>query len=36
MTTGKVYQAEPFPEFMQEIMKSDGLIEYVRGRMAKS
>ena len=36
MTTGKVYHAEPFPEFMQEIMKSDGLIEYVRGRMAKS
>ena len=33
LTTGKVYQAEPFPEFMQEIMKADGLIHYVRGRM---
>lgn len=33
LTTGKVYQAEPFPEFMQEIIKADGLIHYVRGRM---
>lgn len=33
LTTGKIYQAEPFPEFMQEIIKADGLIHYVRGRM---
>jgi len=34
-TTGKVYQSEPFPEFMQRIMKADGLINYVRERMAQ-
>jgi 3-isopropylmalate/(R)-2-methylmalate dehydratase small subunit len=33
LTTGKTYQAAPFPEFMQEIMKADGLINYVRERM---
>ena len=31
-TTGKTYQAVPFPEFMQEIMEADGLIHYVRER----
>jgi 3-isopropylmalate/(R)-2-methylmalate dehydratase small subunit len=33
LTKGSVYQAEPFPDFMQEIIKADGLIHYVRGRM---
>ncbi len=32
LTTGKTYQAAPFPEFMQDIMKSDGLINYVSER----
>ena len=34
-TTGKTYQAVPFPEFMQEIMEADGLINYVRERMGR-
>ncbi|MGM0471115.1 MAG: 3-isopropylmalate dehydratase small subunit [Bacillota bacterium] len=29
LTTDEVYQAEPFPEFMQEIIQSGGLINYV-------
>ena len=32
LTTGKTYQAEPFPGFMQEIINADGLISYVRER----
>ena len=32
LTTGKTYQAEPFPDFMQEIINADGLISYVRER----
>lgn len=30
-TSGKVYQAAPFPEFMQQIMKADGLVQYIKG-----
>ncbi|NLL71572.1 MAG: 3-isopropylmalate dehydratase small subunit [Epulopiscium sp.] len=30
LTKGESYQAEPFPEFMQEIIKADGLISYIR------
>ncbi|ADI02899.1 3-isopropylmalate dehydratase small subunit [Syntrophothermus lipocalidus] len=33
LTSGKEYQATPFPEFMQRIMASGGLINYVRERM---
>lgn len=32
LTTGKSYQAQPFPEFMQEIIKAGGLINYLRGK----
>ncbi len=32
-TTGKIYKGTPFPGFMQEIMKADGLINYVKKRM---
>ena len=32
ITKGRTYQAESFPEFMQEIMKAEGLINYVRKR----
>ncbi|MFZ5969594.1 MAG: 3-isopropylmalate dehydratase small subunit [Bacillota bacterium] len=32
-TKNKTYQAAPFPEFMQEIMKADGLVNYVRERV---
>ncbi|NSW82619.1 MAG: 3-isopropylmalate dehydratase small subunit [Syntrophothermus sp.] len=36
LTSGKEYQATPFPEFMQKIMASGGLINYVRERMKSS
>ena len=26
LTTGKTYQAEPFPEFIQNIIRRDGLL----------
>ncbi len=29
-TTGKEYQAEPFPEFMQDLINAGGLAEYMR------
>lgn len=32
ITKGRIYQAESFPEFMQDIMKAEGLINYVRER----
>jgi len=35
ITRGRSYQAAPFPEFMQEIIKADGLINYVREREKK-
>ena len=31
-----VYQAAPFPPFMQEIIRQGGLIEYVRGRLRQT
>ena len=30
LTSGEQYHAAPFPEFMQEIMKNNGLIGYIR------
>jgi 3-isopropylmalate/(R)-2-methylmalate dehydratase small subunit len=30
LTTGKTYQGQAFPEFMQEIMEADGLIGYIK------
>jgi len=35
MTSGKVYKAVPFPEFMKELIAKDGLIGYVKGENAK-
>ena len=29
ITTGKEYQGQAFPEFMQKIIKSEGLINYI-------
>ncbi|NLY10847.1 MAG: 3-isopropylmalate dehydratase small subunit [Firmicutes bacterium] len=29
-TKGQKYQAQPFPDFMQEIMVADGLINYIK------
>jgi 3-isopropylmalate/(R)-2-methylmalate dehydratase small subunit len=31
-TTGKTYQAKPYPEFMQELIKAGGLISYIKNR----
>ena len=33
LRTGAVYQAVPFPAFMQQIMDKGGLIEYVRDKV---
>lgn len=30
-TTGKTYRAEPFPEFIQNIIAKGGLINYIKG-----
>jgi 3-isopropylmalate dehydratase small subunit len=32
ITSGKTYKANPFPEFMQDIMATGGLIEYVKSK----
>lgn len=32
-TTGKTYYSEPFPEFIQQIIKSGGEIEYLRKKV---
>jgi 3-isopropylmalate/(R)-2-methylmalate dehydratase small subunit len=34
MTTGKTFQAKPYPPFMQELMKAGGLINYIKARRA--
>ena len=31
-TTGKTYTAEPFPEFMQKIIKAEGLVNYINSQ----
>lgn len=31
-TTGRQYSAQPFPEFMRELIEADGLINYTRKR----
>jgi 3-isopropylmalate/(R)-2-methylmalate dehydratase small subunit len=33
LTTGKKFQAQPFPEFMREMISRGGLVEYVRERL---
>lgn len=33
ITKGITYKAEAFPEFMQEIMKAGGLVNYVKGKV---
>ena len=34
-TTGKTYQAQPFPPFMQDIMKAGGLVEQTKKRLGE-
>ncbi len=36
LQTGRVYRAEPFPRFMQEIINQGGLVEYVKSRVNPS
>jgi 3-isopropylmalate/(R)-2-methylmalate dehydratase small subunit len=36
LTTGRVFQAAPFPDFMRRIMDRGGLIEYVKWRIENS
>lgn len=33
LTTGAVYQAEPYPSFMMEILDAGGLVQYTRRRL---
>ncbi len=33
LTTSRAYQAQPFPDFMQEIIALGGLVSYVRRRL---
>jgi len=33
-TQGKSYRAEPFPEFLQQIIAAGGLVEYTKRRLA--
>ena len=35
VTQGRSYQAEPFPEFLQEIVAAGGLVAYTRQRIAE-
>ncbi|MEA4827244.1 3-isopropylmalate dehydratase small subunit [Clostridium sp. JNZ J1-5] len=35
ITKDKTYNANPFPAFMQEIMKAEGLVNYIKGKVAK-
>jgi len=35
-TKGNIYKAAPFPEFLQELISSGGLIEYVKRQTDKS
>lgn len=34
VTKGRTFQAEPFPEFMLEIVKAGGLVAYTRAKLA--
>jgi hypothetical protein len=34
VTKGRMFQAEPFPEFMLEIVKAGGLVAYTRAKLA--
>jgi len=34
LTQGTTYHAEPFPDFLQEIIDADGMVNYVREKIA--
>ncbi|MFA4967819.1 MAG: 3-isopropylmalate dehydratase small subunit [Candidatus Margulisiibacteriota bacterium] len=35
LTSGKSYKAQPFPEFMQKIIKAGGLIHYLKRKVSR-
>lgn len=35
-TTGKTFTAKPYPEFMSELIKDRGLVEFTKKRLAKT
>ena len=35
LSTGKAYQAKPFPPFMQKLIDAGGLVAYTQARLAK-
>lgn len=35
VTQGRSYQAEPFPEFLREIVAAGGLVAYTKGRLVE-
>lgn len=35
LTKNHIYQAQPFPEFIQKIMEKDGLVSYTKSRLEK-
>ena len=35
VTQGRTYQAEPFPEFLREIVAAGGLVAYTKGRLSE-
>ncbi len=34
LTSGEVFAAKPYPDFMAELISSGGLIEYTKNRLA--
>jgi 3-isopropylmalate/(R)-2-methylmalate dehydratase small subunit len=30
LTTGKSFQSQPFPDFLQKLIASDGLVNYIK------
>jgi 3-isopropylmalate/(R)-2-methylmalate dehydratase small subunit len=35
LTRGTTFQAKPFPDFMLELLRAGGLVEYTRRRLAE-
>jgi 3-isopropylmalate/(R)-2-methylmalate dehydratase small subunit len=35
LTSGKVFTAKPYPDFMSELIKAGGLVEYTKNRLAE-
>lgn len=36
ITKNETYQAEPFPEFIEQIINADGLVNYVKNKLQKN